>query len=63
MEGQQFYDPERSDARWRQWTPTGIAKALDMANSYIKGAIVMGETELAWTLVSRKVGLRLATQK
>lgn len=40
-------------------TAEAIRNAIDSANAGIKEALRAGDMDLAWTLVSRKVGLRI----
>jgi hypothetical protein len=43
----------------RAWTPERIAAEIAKANDGIKAALRAGDMDLAWTLISRKVGLRI----
>jgi hypothetical protein len=40
-------------------TAAAIRKEIDLASAGIKAALRAGDMDLAWTLVSRKVGLRI----
>lgn len=40
-------------------TPAAIRAEIDSADGPIKAALRAGDMDMAWTLVSRKVGLRI----
>jgi hypothetical protein len=40
-------------------TPATVREQIESANAGIKAALRAGDMDLAWTLVSRKVGLRI----
>ena len=43
----------------RIWTPHRLRAAIDAANGGIRNALHAGDMDLALTLISRKVGLRI----
>lgn len=43
----------------RAWTAERIAAEIERASDGIKAALRAGDMDLAWTLIGRKVGLRI----
>lgn len=43
----------------RAWTPERLQAEIANANAGIRNALRRGDMDLAWTLIGRKVGLRI----
>lgn len=48
------------EALLRAWTPERLQAEIAKANVGIRAALRAGDMDLAWTLISRKVGMRIA---
>ena len=51
--------PGGSGTLIRAWTPDRLRASIDAANGGIRAALHAGDMEMALTLISRKVGLRV----